>query len=218
MVRLLAVGCTWPMSETEPTALVVYGHHRADSFTAAVAERAAKRLAGRGYRVDLLDLEREGFDPRNSVADEPDYGNRDKRYSDEVHAHVARVHAADVIVTVFPVWWFGLPALLKGWFDRVWNYGLAYGRSKSPMAGKRMLWIGLAGLPEDDPLSPLVRGFLDGPLRVGVSEYCGVPGAHTLALYDSEGQDLEGEARERHFRELFARAEAAVDTLLDASR
>ncbi|PRY54771.1 NAD(P)H oxidoreductase [Glycomyces artemisiae] len=203
------------MSETEPTALVVVGHHRAGSLTAAVAERAAKRLADRGYRVDLLDLEREGFDPRNSVADEPDYSDRDKRYSDEVHAHIARVHAADVIVPVFPVWWYGTPALLKGWIDRVWNYGLAYGRSKSPMAGKRMLWIGLAGLAEDDPLSELTRDLLDKTLRIGVSQYCGIPGAHTLALYDSEGQDLEGEARDRHYEALFAKAEAAVDALLD---
>ncbi|MFB9661155.1 NAD(P)H oxidoreductase [Glycomyces mayteni] len=204
------------MSETEPTALVVFGHHRADSLTAAVAERTAKRLADRGYRVDVLDLEREGFDPRNSVADEPDYGNRDKHYTDEVHAHIARVHAADVIVPVFPVWWYGLPALLKGWFDRVWNYGLTYGRSKSPMAGKRMLWIALAGGTADDQMAPLVQGLLDPQLRVGVSAYCGIPDAHTVALYDSEGQGLEGEARERHFRELFAQAEAAVDALLAA--
>ncbi|WP_335990877.1 NAD(P)H oxidoreductase [Glycomyces sp. MUSA5-2] len=203
------------MSETEPTALVVVGHHRAGSLTAAVAERAAKRLADRGYRVDLLDLEREGFDPRNSVADEPDYSDRDKRYSDEVHAHIARVHAADVIVPVFPVWWFGLPAILKGWFDRVWNYGLTYGRSKSPMAGKRMLWIALAGLPEDDPQSELTRGLLDGQLKVGISAYCGIPDAQWTALYHSEGQGLEDEARDRHYEALFAKAEAAVDALLD---
>ena len=106
---------TCGMSEIEPTALVVVGHHRSDSLTAAVAERVAKRLAAGGYRVDLLHLEEEAFDPRSGVADEPDYGNRDKRYSEEVHRHIARVHAADVIVPVFPVWWYGLPALLKGW-------------------------------------------------------------------------------------------------------
>ncbi|SDL16811.1 Putative NADPH-quinone reductase (modulator of drug activity B) [Glycomyces sambucus] len=202
------------MSETEPTALVVIGHHRSDSLTAAVAERAAKRLAAGGYRVDVLHLEEEAFDPRGNTADEPDYGNRDKRYSEEVHRHFARVRAADVIVPVFPVWWYGLPALLKGWIDRVWNYGLTYGRSRSPMAGKRMLWIALAGLAEDDPNSRLTRDFLDGPLRVGISEYCGIPDAATVALYDSEGQGLTGSERDRHYRELFARADAAVDGLL----
>ncbi|GAA1679638.1 NAD(P)H oxidoreductase [Glycomyces endophyticus] len=201
-------------SETEPVALVVIGHHRSDSLTAAVAERTAKRLAAGGYRVDVLHLEEEAFDPRNGVADEPDYGDREKRYSEEVHRHIARVHAADVIVPVFPVWWYGLPALLKGWIDRVWNYGLTYGRSKSPMAGKRMLWIALAGLAEDDPNSALTRAFLDGPLRVGISAYCGIPDATAVALFDSEGQGLTGAERDRHYRELFAKADAAVDVLL----
>jgi NAD(P)H dehydrogenase (quinone) len=200
-------------TDTEPTALVVVAHHRSDSLTAAVAERAAKRLAAAGYRVDVLDLHAEGFDPRNSLADEPDYTNRDKVYSDEVHRHIRRVHAADVIVPVFPVWWFGLPALMKGWVDRVWNYGLAYGRSKSPMHGKRMLWLALAGLSEDDPNSDLTRALLDGTLRRGVSEFCGVPDTRTAALYDSEAKGLTGSERDRHYRELFARADAAIDDL-----
>ncbi|WP_159941697.1 MULTISPECIES: NAD(P)H oxidoreductase [unclassified Nocardiopsis] len=196
------------------TALVVVSHHRPDSLTAAVAGRAASRLEAAGYSVDLLDLHAEGFDPRNRVADEPDYGNRDKTYSDEVHAHFRRVRAADVIVPVFPVWWFGLPALLKGWFDRVWNYGLAYGRSRSPMAEKRMLWLGLAGIPAHDPNADLVRGLFDGPLRRGTSEYCGVSDVRTAVLFDSEGEDLSGGARDRHYRELFSEAEAAVDKLV----
>jgi putative NADPH-quinone reductase len=202
------------MNEIAPTALIVVAHHRSDSLTAAVAERTAKRLELNGYRVDLLDLQAEGFDPRNSAADEPDYGDREKRYTEEVHRHIARVHAADLIVPVFPVWWFGLPALLKGWFDRVWNYGLAYGRSKSPMAGKRMLWLALAGLPEDDPNADLIASLLEGPLRRGISEYCGIPDTSVTALYDSEGQELTGADRDRHYRDLFARADAAVDAAM----
>ncbi|SDE13457.1 NAD(P)H oxidoreductase [Glycomyces harbinensis] len=201
-------------AENEPTALVVVSHHRSDALTAAVAERAAKRLEGAGYRVDLLDLHAEGFDPRNSRADEPDYSNRDKVYTEEVHRHIARVHAADLVVPVFPVWWFGLPALMKGWFDRVWNHGLAYGRRESPMRGKRMLWLALAGLPEDDPNADLVRSLLDGTLRRGVSEYCGVMDTRTAVLYDSEAKGLAGAGRDRHYRELFARADAAIDDLV----
>jgi putative NADPH-quinone reductase len=203
-----------PTARTEPTALVVVAHHRPDSLTAAVAARAAARLEAAGYRVDLLDLHAEGFDPRNSVADEPDYGNRDKVYSPEVHDHARRVLAADIIIPVFPVWWFGLPALLKGWFDRVWNYGLTYGRRPNPMADKRMLWLALAGLTADDPNADLLRVLLDGPLRRGISEYCRIPDARTALFFDSEGQDLTGEDRERHYRALFADAEAAVDKII----
>lgn len=199
---------------TEPTALIVVSHHRTDSLTAAVAERAAKRLEAGGYRVDVLDLNAEGFDPRGNVADEPDYGNRDKVYSPVVHAHIARVHAADVVVAVFPIWWFGLPALLKGWIDRVWNYGLAYGRSKSPMHSKRMLWLGLAGLTADDPNADLIHSLLDGALRRGIAEFCGIPEVHTAALFDSEAQGLTGSDRDRHYRDLFAKADKAIDRMI----
>ncbi|MFG3342337.1 NAD(P)H oxidoreductase [Glycomyces sp. NPDC048151] len=200
--------------DTRPTALVVFAHHRADSLTAAVARRTAVRLEAAGYRVDLLDLHGEGFDPRNRVEDEPDYGNRDKRYSPEVHALAERLLAADVVAAVFPVWWFGLPALLKGWIDRVWNYGLTYGRREKPMAGKRMLWLGLAGLTEDDPNSDLTLALLDGALRRGIAEFCDVTDVHTAALFDSEGKGLDGDERERHFAALLARADGAVDKLL----
>jgi NAD(P)H dehydrogenase (quinone) len=200
--------------DTQPTALVVMAHHRADSLTAALARRTADRLEAAGYRVDFLDLHREGFDPRNRVEDEPDYGNRDKRYSDEVHAHAERLLAADLVAAVFPVWWFGLPALMKGWIDRVWNYGLAYGRREKPMAGKRMLWLGLAGLPADDPNADLVAALLDGALRRGISEYCDVTDVHTQALFDSEAKGLEGVERGAYYAALFASADDAVAKLL----
>ncbi|GAA1933948.1 hypothetical protein GCM10009837_69760 [Streptomyces durmitorensis] len=88
--------------------------------------------------LDLLDLHAEGFDPRMAEADEPDWADRDKTYSDEVHAHMRRVAAADTVIVVFPLWWFGLPALAKGWIDRVWNYGFAYGRSRPRLGALRV--------------------------------------------------------------------------------
>ncbi|HEY1095275.1 MAG TPA: NAD(P)H oxidoreductase [Glycomyces sp.] len=200
--------------DQQPIALVVFAHHRADSLTAALARRTASRLETAGYRVDFLDLQREGFDPRGRVEDEPDYGDRDKRYSDEVHAHAERVLAAAVVAVVFPVWWFGPPALLKGWIDRVWNFGLTYGRREKPMAGKRMLWLGLAGLAEDDPNSDLTRALLDGALRRGIAEFCDISDVHTEALFDSEAKGLTGTERERHYAALLARADGAVDKLL----
>jgi putative NADPH-quinone reductase len=146
-----------PVSHTTPddatttrTALVVVAHPRRDSLTAHIAELAAQRLTAAGYRIDLLDLHAENFDPRMNAADLPEWGNREKTYSPEVENHMRRVLAADVIVAVFPVYWVQVPAILKGWIDRVWNYGFAYGRSKPRLAGKRMLWLGLAGAADDD--------------------------------------------------------------------
>jgi putative NADPH-quinone reductase len=56
------------------------------------------------------------------------------------------------------VYWQNVPAILKGWIDRVWNYGFAYGRSRPRLAGKRMLWLSLAGATADDHLVHDPRG------------------------------------------------------------
>lgn len=168
-----------------PTALLVLAHPRSDSLTARIAARAHDRLTAGGHTVDVLDLHAEGFDPRMTTEDEPDWADRDKRYSPEVQAHIARVEAADTVVVVFPVWWFGLPALLKGWIDRVWNYGFAYGRSRPRLAGTRMQWIGLAGYSREHFTKGGWDELLDRQLRVGISEFCGIRDARVHLVYDT---------------------------------
>lgn len=164
-------------------ALVVSAHPRPDSLTAAMAARARERLVAEGCTVDLLDLYAEGFDPSLLPDDEPDWADAAKEYSAEVRAHMARVAAADVIVVVFPVWWFGLPAMAKGWVDRVWNRGFAY--EPSTLHGKRMLWVGLAAGSAADYA---IQGFdkaLDLQLRVGISEFCGITDATVHLVHDT---------------------------------
>ncbi|MGH8877224.1 MAG: NAD(P)H oxidoreductase [Stackebrandtia sp.] len=200
---------------SQPTALLVVAHPRADSLTASTADRVRRKLKDDGYGIDLLDLHAEGFDPRMTTADEPDWDDRDKRYSAEVHAHMRRVAAADVIVVVFPVWWFGPPAILKGWIDRVWNYGLAYGRSQSPLADKRMLWLGLTGGSREYFASEGYDRAIDTQLRVGVSRYCGITRSALRLVYDTvpdEVADPDG-----HYSELLDTAEALFVKFLEAA-
>jgi len=168
------------------TALVVVAHHRSDSLTAHTARRATAQLEAAGYRIDLLDLHAEGFDPRMTVQDQPDWGNREKPYSAEAREHMRRILAADVIVTVFPIYWLSVPAILKGWIDRVWNYGFAYGRSKPRLAGKRILWLGLGGIAGDDPALPDVRAALETQLNAGLAYYCGFAHSSVGLLPDAE--------------------------------
>lgn len=166
-------------------ALVVSSHPRANSLTTAVAARARDTLVAEGYTVDLLDLYAEGFDPLLVPEDEPDWEDATKRYSDEVHAHMDRVAAADLIVVVFPVWWFGLPAMAKGWVDRVWNRGFAY--EPTSLTGKRMLWVGLAAGSEADFAPSGFDKAIDTQLRVGVSKYCGIDDASVHLVHDTFG-------------------------------
>ncbi|MFC9466721.1 NAD(P)H oxidoreductase [Streptomyces coelicoflavus] len=169
-----------------PHTLLVLAHPRPDSLTARVAGRLRARIEEADGTVDLLDLYAEDFDPRLTPVDEPDWEDREKKYSPEVRAHMDRVAAADDILVVFPVWWFAPPAVVKGWIDRVWNYGFAYGRSRPRLAGKRMLWLGLAGGPGADYAKAGLDSALDVQLRVGVSEFCGIADASVHLLHATE--------------------------------
>ncbi|MER8222574.1 NAD(P)H oxidoreductase [Streptomyces sp. NPDC094143] len=210
------------------TALVVVAHHRSDSLTAHTARRAATRLEAAGYRVDLLDLHAEGFDPRMNVADQPDWGDREKRYSDEVHAHMRRILDAEVVVAVFPVYWQSVPAILKGWIDRVWNYGFAYGRSRPRLASKRILWLGLAGATSDDPVVAGMRTVLETSLSEGIAYYCGFSHSTVGLLTDAEerpqridaegnlliGEAVAGAERAAQYAAFDARAREFVEKFL----
>ncbi|WP_059005608.1 NAD(P)H oxidoreductase [Streptomyces specialis] len=195
------------MTPRTRTALLVVAHPRSRSLTARVAARARERLEGAGFAVDLLDLHAEGFDPRMTVADEPDWGDRDKTYSAGTETHMRRLAAADTIVVVFPVWWFGLPAILKGWIDRVWNHGFAYGGGRSRLRGKRLLWLGLAGYSEERFTAGGWDTLLTRQLTQGIAGFCGIEDVTVRLLY---GTVPEGTAGDDHVKAVLTAADAAL--------
>ncbi|WP_157219818.1 NAD(P)H-dependent oxidoreductase [Flavisphingomonas formosensis] len=98
--------------------LLILAHPVADSFAAAVAETARATLTANGHEVDWLDLYGEAFEPCLSAAEHHAYF-REVYDIAPVASHVARLRAAEGLILVFPTWWFGFPAMLKGYFDRV---------------------------------------------------------------------------------------------------
>ncbi|MET3927211.1 NAD(P)H-dependent oxidoreductase [Devosia sp. 2618] len=106
-------------------ALVVLAHPLKDSLCAHLAHVAIDALRARGATVDVLDLYAEGFSPV-LTADERRLHYSTPAPEPDVAALQARLAAADTLVLVFPTWWFSLPAILKGWFDRVWAPKFAY--------------------------------------------------------------------------------------------
>lgn len=104
--------------------LVVYAHPLETSFLSAVHRRAVEALRQGGHEVDDLDLYAERFDPVLSAGQMRSYV--DKRLNTrEVEPYVARLRAADALALVFPVWFDGLPAILQGYFQRVFVPGVA---------------------------------------------------------------------------------------------
>lgn len=135
--------------------LVVYAHPRCGSFTHRVLQRFLEGLGMAGHRIDLVDLYAEGFDPVMSAAE---YERESKaRLNEPLRDDVARQHArlaaADAVAFVFPLWWSDCPAILKGWFDRVYTVGHAYLHQEGVAAGlglKKGLALVTAGHTETE--------------------------------------------------------------------
>jgi putative NADPH-quinone reductase len=105
--------------------LVVHAHPCEESFNAALHRLIVERLAAAGHAVDGLDLYAEDFDPRLSRAERRAY--HDPRSSDDpADPYVRRLLAAEGLVLCFPVWNYGYPAILKGFFDRVFLPGVSF--------------------------------------------------------------------------------------------
>lgn len=104
-------------------ALIVWAHPLPDSLCAALAAEVEAKARAAGWKVEVLDLNRAGFDPRLTRSERASYY---KGFQSDLDAELASLRAAEVLILVFPTWWFGFPAILKGWFDRVWAPGLAY--------------------------------------------------------------------------------------------
>lgn len=106
--------------------VIVLCHPNPASLTHAAARTAASAAAGAGHRVTLLDLYAEGFDPVMSADDLRRYQANDSTVAPSVAPYVDAVRGADVLVFVYPTWWSGLPAVLKGWLDKVMVPGVAF--------------------------------------------------------------------------------------------
>lgn len=168
--------------------LIIVDHPRPQSLTHAVARALADGLAEAGHEHETLDLYASGFDPRMIPDDEPDWDDARKRYSPTVQIEIARLRRAQAIAFVFPVWWWGLPAMTKGYIDRCFARGFAYGED-AKLPHRRALWLGLAAA---DAPTFAKRGYDDAlrtQLDVGIADYCGISESRIELLHGS----LDGE-------------------------
>ena len=110
--------------------LTVLDHPDPGSFSRAVAERFNQGAAAAGHSVELADLHAEGFDPRWSLPDLAQFD--DRSLPPDVLAEQERIERADAICLVYPLFWWGMPAMMKGWIDRVWAWDWAYDQVEDP--------------------------------------------------------------------------------------
>jgi len=115
--------------------LVIYAHPNPDSFVAALHRTTVDGLRASGHEVDDCDLYAEGFDPVMPVDQRRAYADP-KRNRTGVEAYVERLQRAEVLVFVYPTWWQGPPAILKGLLERILLPGVAFGLVNGKMQPK----------------------------------------------------------------------------------
>lgn len=106
-------------------ALVVYCHPRSESFTAAVRDKVLERLSAFGADVRVIDLYGQGFQPA-LTAHELEIYEDESTNKEPVAEEIEALKWCNTLIFVYPTWWYGLPAMLKGWLDRVMVPGVAF--------------------------------------------------------------------------------------------
>lgn len=172
--------------------LVVHAHPVETSFNRSLFHAACEALAEGGHEVDALNLYEENFEAAMSREERINYHDVPGNITDELRPYVERLLAAEGIVFVHPVWNFGYPAILKGYFDRVFIPGVAFEMSDGPDSGKlvpklrkirRVVFVATYGgtrfrtMIMGDPPRLLASRWAWGTFR-------GAPRPKYLALYD----------------------------------
>jgi len=105
--------------------LVVLAHPLKNSLCKHLTEKTIAHLKKQGYQVTVKDLYAENFNPVLSTSERESYYK--EQFDDlQLESDIAQLKQAESLVLIFPTWWFSFPAILKGWFDRVWAPGHAY--------------------------------------------------------------------------------------------
>ena len=105
--------------------LIVATHPLNDSLCKLLGKHVENKLTQIGHEVTVEDLYAENFEPALTAPERKSYYG-ESYDSSNIEEQVSRLQDAEALVLLFPTWWFGFPAMLKGWFDRVWGPGIAY--------------------------------------------------------------------------------------------
>jgi NAD(P)H dehydrogenase (quinone) len=200
--------------------LIIYAHPEPTSFTGAMRDAAVRALQDAGHAVEVSDLHAEVFNPVagrhdfTSAADphrfhyqsEQLHASKTNGFAADLQREQGRVTRADLLIFLFPIWWGGLPAILKGWFDRVLAYGFAYADGmrfeKGFYRGRRALMGITTGGTEERFSAGGVYGEVEQvlyPVRRCMLEYLGLEVADPFVAYAAPRVDQA--ARERYLVE-----------------
>ncbi|MET0404808.1 MAG: NAD(P)H-dependent oxidoreductase [Cystobacter sp.] len=195
---------------------IVHAHPEPQSFNGALTRHAQKVLTAHGHPVVVSDLHQLSWDPvsdrRNFVTrkdptffkqqQEEMYARENGSFAPDIQAELDKLLRCDVLIFQFPLWWFSVPAILKGWVDRVFAMGTVYGGGRwfgtGVMKGKRAMLSLTTGGPaaqytEDGLLGSLEQLFM--PIHQGIFRFTGFDVLPPFIAWSAAHVGDEGRAR-----------------------
>ncbi|MCC9624408.1 NAD(P)H-dependent oxidoreductase [Thalassospira sp. MA62] len=201
--------------------LIVHAHPEPKSLTSALKDVAVETLQSQGHNVKVSDLYAMGW---KAVADEDDFKSphdtdrltyiaeskhafAEGTQSPDIAAEQDKLLWADAVLLSFPLWWYGMPAIMKGWFDRVFAFGFAYGvgehggerwgdrYGEGTLAGRRAMVVVPIGGRALHYSDRGVNGSLEDilwPIQHGVMFYPGMEVMDPFPVYQSDRMDDAG--------------------------
>ena len=174
-------------------ALIVVAHHHPRSLTLALTARIAEGVVRAGHSAETADLAAEGFEPRFGLADHAVHRGQASPPAD-VLAEQARIDRADTLVLVYPIYWWSMPALLKGWIDRVFSNGWAFdysigGDLRKKLQRLRVVLVGVGGADAGTFERHGYAGAMRTQIDHGIFDYCGARVVRSELLLESESAD-----------------------------
>lgn len=207
--------------------LIIYCHPSKNSHNGKILNEIQKSLNQQKKAYEVIDLYEENFQPCLTLAEYERFQNREKVVEPDVEKMQKKINAASTLIFVYPIWWYGMPALLKGFMDRVLTSGFAYRFKK---VNKIMLFgaslcsliPGLRYLLQPHSAQGLLKGkkalifrTYGGPkfgkrlfgnvpkqLEEATLRFCGITDIEIHELYNTDKSDYTQEYEDNYLAEL----------------
>jgi NAD(P)H dehydrogenase (quinone) len=192
------------------TILSVYAHHEATSLTSALKNTTISVLMKQGHTVLESDLYGSGFSPKaekfdfvttsgghfNYMLEQRHAVANNMGFAPDIIAEIEKLARADLVIFHTPLWWFSVPAVLKGWFDRVLAMGVAWDGGKiyenGLLRGKQAMMCVVAGGPEDyfrpEGKHKATAQQILHPIQHGTLAFCGFDVLEPFIVLNSLGK------------------------------
>ncbi|KHD34628.1 NAD(P)H dehydrogenase [Clostridium acetobutylicum] len=156
--------------------LIVFAHPNPNSFGKGILDEVVKASEESGAAVRIRDLYQLGFDPILKPADFETFQRGE--VPQDIKDEQENIKWANMITFIYPVWWAGLPAMLKGYVDRVYSYGFAYeyvdGQPRGLLTGKKALIFCTTGTPSDVYGANGMHNSMKQTTDEGIFKFCGI--------------------------------------------